>query len=75
MEQALQVLRQTSLVADCIHTIVTLAVDLGWEFPKLISLCTQVLKEIELLLILGRMEFCTVPEVSNLAFRIGNQQT
>ncbi|KNZ49310.1 uncharacterized protein VP01_5099g1, partial [Puccinia sorghi] len=45
------------------HTFVTLALELGWEVPKHISIYTQGLKkDIQLGLILGRIEFCTVVE-------------
>ncbi|KNZ54199.1 uncharacterized protein VP01_3011g3 [Puccinia sorghi] len=68
---ALQVLWPTSLVADYTHKFVNLALDSGLEVLTLIILYTQdPKKDIQLVLILGRIDFCTVAKVSNLALRI-----
>ncbi|OAV87604.1 hypothetical protein PTTG_29366 [Puccinia triticina 1-1 BBBD Race 1] len=73
-EKELGALKQTKLVAHYTHQFVLNAHNLGWEAGTLISQYQQGLKrEVRLALVILRVQFTTLDEVTNLALPINNE--
>ncbi|POW11484.1 hypothetical protein PSTT_05277 [Puccinia striiformis] len=73
-EAALRKLKQTKSAAEYTHQFNIHASHAGWEAPTLISQYRQGLKSnIRLALLISRVEFTTVAEISNLSLKIDNE--
>ncbi|KAH9452003.1 hypothetical protein Pst134EA_025940 [Puccinia striiformis f. sp. tritici] len=73
-EAALRKLKQTKSAAEYTHQFNIHASNAGWEASTLISQYRQGLKSnVRLALLISRIEFTTVAEISNLSLKIDNE--
>ncbi|KAH9468238.1 hypothetical protein Pst134EA_011864 [Puccinia striiformis f. sp. tritici] len=73
-EKAIRALKQTKSVVSYTYTFATHAYNSGWEVPTLISQYRQGLKqEVCMALVLARVTFGSLEEVTSLALQINNE--